>query len=525
MRYLRLTKRLFVAGAMNLFAAGMLAAAPSDDSIDALVGRAMETFNTPGMAVSVVHDGTLYHSAGYGIIEIGSSRRVDDQTLFQIGSVSKAFTAAALAILADEGKLSWDDRVIDHLPEFRLHDPWVTREFTLRDLLTHRSGLPLGAGDLLIFPDGNATPDEVIRALRFLEPATSFRSQFAYDNLLYIVAGQAVAEAAEMPFASFLEQRLLAPLDMRDCVASAGRAAPRAELATAHVVVDGELETTTTRVTSLVAAAGGIACSARSMTNWMAFLLNEGLTKDGERLISSEQFQQLISPVTLLPAAGYLAEHAGTYLNAYALGWGVASFHGQPMLSHGGGVWGMTTFIAVLPKQDLAVFATGNQLSAAPRAVVYDVVDLFLRDPVAEAETDWIAILADVSQDRRAAADEVVAEAWASRDAESTPSLPLEEYTGTYRDSWYGDIHISLEGGHLWFRSERNEPLRGPLEHFQYDTFVARWTDRRQMADAYVTFSLKHDGTIERIGMQAVSPATDFSYDFHDLDLRPVETP
>ncbi len=525
MQYLGLTKQLFVTGTMYLLAIGILAAAPGDEPIDASVRHAMESFDTPGMAVSVIHDGTLYHSAGYGIVEIGSSRRVDDQTLFQIGSVSKAFTAAALAILADEGRLSWDDRVIDHLPEFRLHDPWVTREFTIRDLLTHRSGLPLGAGDLLMFPDGNATPDEVIRALRFLEPATSFRSQFAYDNLLYIVAGQVVAEVADMPFASFLEQRLLAPLGMRDCVASADRAGPRAELATPHVMVDGELETTTTRVTSLAAAAGGIACSARSMTNWMIFLLNEGSTKDGERLVSSEQFQQLISPVTLLPAPAYLVEHAGTYLNAYALGWGVASFHGQPMLSHGGGVWGMTTFIAVLPEEDLAVFATGNQLSAAPRAVVYDVVDRFLRDAVPAAGTDWIAILADVSQDRRAAADEVVAEAWASRDVESAPSLPLEEYTGTYRDPWYGDIHISLEDGRLWFRSERNEPLQGPLEHFQYDTFVARWADRRLMADAYVTFSLKHDGSIERIGMQAVSPATDFSYDFHDLDLRPVETP
>jgi CubicO group peptidase (beta-lactamase class C family) len=415
--------------------------------------------------------------------------------------------------------------VIDYLPEFRMHDPWVTREFTIRDLLTHRSGLPPGAGDLLMFPDGDATPADIIRALRYLEPASSFRSQFDYDNLLYIVAGELVARVAGMPFEEFLEERLLAPLGMRDCVASPGRAGPRAELATPHVVVEDELETTTTRVTALVAAAGGITCSAHSMANWMSFLLSEGAAEDGERLVSSEQFRELVSPVTLLPAPGYLVEHAGAYLNAYALGWGVSTFYGEPMLSHGGGVWGMTTFIAVLPQRNLAVFATNNQMSAAPRAVVYDLVDQFLRDSAPGAGKDWMEIFSATMQDRQAAADQAVATAWESRNADSTPSLPLEEYAGTYRDEWYGDIRISLaDDGQLWFHSERNEPLQGPLEHFQYDTFVARWTDRRLVADAYVSFSLSPEGTIEGIRMKAVSPATDFSYDFHDLDLRPVET-
>jgi CubicO group peptidase (beta-lactamase class C family) len=520
----RFLKQLLIAGVVSTMVAGLLAAAPSDESIDASIRRAMDTFESPGMAVSIVKDGKVFYSDGHGLVEIGSSKRVDDRTLFQIGSVSKAFTAATLAILADEGKLDWDDAVIDHLPEFRMYDPWVTREFTIRDLLTHRSGLPLGAGDLLMFPDGDATPGEIVRALRYLRPASSFRSQFDYDNLLYIVAGEVVAHVAGMQFEAFLEQRLLAPLGMRDCVASSNRAAPRADLATPHVVVDGELETTTTRVASLVAAAGGITCSARSMTSWMSFLLNEGATEDGERLISNEQFRELVRPVTLLAAPGYLVEHAGTFLNAYALGWGVSTFYGQPMLSHGGGVWGMTTFIAVLPDQGLAVFATSNQLSAAPRAVVYDLVDQFLRDTAPAAGKDWIAIFSEASQDRQAAASEAVAAAWESRDADSTPSLPLDAYTGTYRDEWYGDIRISLrDDGWLWFHSERNEPLQGPLEHFQHDTFIARWTDRRLMADAYVTFSLSPEGTIERIRMKAVSPATDFSYDFHDLDLRRVE--
>ena len=512
-----------VALSANLLASGLLQAAPTTRSLDVSIARAAETFKVPGISVSVVRDGKTFFAGGHGVIEVGSTVPVGDHTLFEIGSLSKAFTATALAILVDDGKLEWDDAVIDHLPEFRMNDPWVTREFTIRDLLTHRSGLPLGAGDLLMFPDGKATPADVIHALRYLKPASSFRSEFAYDNQLYVVAGEVVARVANMPFQAFLEQRLFAPLGMTGCVASADRAAPDAQRATAHMLVDGKLVTTTTRVTPLVAAAGGVTCDARGMANWMSFILNEGATRDGERVVSEEQLAQLMRPVTLLDTPGYLSEHADAYLNAYALGWNVSTFYGQPMLSHSGGVWGMTSFIAVLPKQGLAVFASGNQMSVAPRAVVYDIIDQLLRNSVPGAGKDWIAILDKASQDRQSAASETVARAWDSRNAKSTPSLPLEAYTGTYRDSWYGDVHVSLDkDGRLAFRSDRNEPLHGPLEHFQYDTFIARWTDRRLMADAYVTFRLGADGTVEGIQMKAVSPATDFSYDFHDLDLRRV---
>jgi hypothetical protein len=328
-----------------------------------------------------------------------------------------------------------------------------------------------------------------------------------------------VARVSGMPFAEFLERRLLTPLGMSDCVATASRAGRRARLATPHVLVDGVLEVTTTRVTDLVAAAGGVACSARSMTHWLSFMLARGSTATGERLISERQFAELIRPVTLLRVPDYLAEHTGAYLSAYALGWSVSTFHGQPILSHGGAVWGMTTFIAVLPKQDLAVFVSGNQMSAAPRAVAHDVIERLLAGEAA-FERDWIAILDEVSGDRQAEADRVVAEAFAARNADSTPSLHLDAYAGTYRDPWYGSVTVSLtDDGQLWFESARNPPLNGPLEHFQYDTFVARWQDRRLMADAYVTFTLTPDGRIERIRMAAVSPATDFSYDFHDLDL------
>jgi CubicO group peptidase (beta-lactamase class C family) len=505
--------------------AGNLAAAPSKESIDQSIVRAMDEFQVPGMAVSVVYDGKIYYSAGHGIVEIGKDIPVTETTLFQIASVSKAFTAASLALLVDEGKVAWDAPVIDYLPEFRMHDPWVTREFTVRDLLTHRSGLPLGAGDLLMFPEGNATREEIVEAMRYLKPSTSFRSSFAYDNLLFIIAGEVVARVSGMPYEEFLEQRLLRPLGIEDCSATFERANASAVKATPHVLIDGEMQTTQAGITEVSAGAGGINCSVESMARWMTLVLNKGVTPEGNQLISTGQFEQLLKPVTLLDQPPYMVEHAGSHLGAYALGWGVSTFYGQPMLSHGGGLWGMTSFIAILPQQGLAVFASNNQMSAAPRAIVNDLLDQFLAGENAEAGKDWISIISELYQSRQAAGNEAVAQAEAARSTTSSPSLPLEAYTGTYRDVWYGDIHISLdEDGRLRFRSDRNEPLNGPLEHFQYDTFIARWTDRQLMADAYVSFSLSPEGKIERIRMKAVSPNTDFSYDFHDLDLRPVET-
>jgi CubicO group peptidase (beta-lactamase class C family) len=525
----RLAAYTAIAVFSNAVAITALMAAPTKESIEHTIVRAMDEFGVPGMAVSVVHDGEVIYSAGHGILETGSGdtveHAVDDNTLFQIASVSKAFTAAALAILVDDGKVGWDDPVIDYLPEFRMYDPWVTREFTIRDLLTHRSGLPIGAGDLLLIPEANSTRNDVIRAMRHLKPDTSFRSKFAYDNLLYIIAGEVVARVSGMSFEDFLEQRLLHPLGMRDCTATLARTASDAVKATPHVLTDGKLETTLSLESTLASAAGGINCSARSMALWMSFVLHEGITAGGDRLISAAQFRQLLSPVTLLPGSGYVAENTGSYLNAYALGWNVSTFYGQPMLSHGGGLWGMTTFIAVMPKQELAIFVSNNLMSPAPRAVVNDIIDQYLKDVSNDAGKDWIAIVAEASGARQSDAATAVAEAEAARDVDSKPSLPLDAYVGTYRDSWYGDIQISRsEDGKLRFESARSAPLSGPMEHFQFDTFIVRWPDRKLNADAYVSFSLDPIGKVERIRMKAVSPTTDFSFDFHDLDLERVET-
>ncbi len=494
----------------------------TEKNIDAVVERAMDVFQVPGMAVSVVHNGKVIYSKGHGVLEINEAQQVDHNTLFQIASISKAFTAASLALLVDEGKLNWKDRVIDYLPDFRMYDSWVTREFTIRDLLTHRSGLGLGAGDLLIFPPGKTSIDEIIRAMRYLKPATSFRSTYAYDNLMYIIAGEVVAGISGMSYGDFAESHLLAPLGMEGCRVGASRAEGVGNRARPHVLVDGELQVTYFEKSDLTAAAGGIQCNAAGMARWLSMWLSYGDQAEDQKteeqhLISPKQVAELLNPVTLVPTKDYVKEHAGSHMSAYALGWGVSSFYGRPIYEHGGLLWGMTSFTAMLPEENLAVFASNNQMSTGPRAVVFEILDQFLG-----GEKDWLSIYQDLVSARRQEADEEIAEAETARQVDSRPSLPLATYVGTYTDPWYGDIFIELVNNKLFFRSARTPQLSGPLEHFQFDTFIARWTDRQLMADAYVSFSLTPEGAIERIAMKAVSPETDFSYDFHDLDLHYV---
>jgi CubicO group peptidase (beta-lactamase class C family) len=492
---------------------------PTSEEMDALAKRAMEAFQTPGISIGVVKDGELIYARGHGVREIGRPEPVDADTIFQIASLTKAFTAASLGLLVDEGKLDWDDPVIDFLPEFRMYDPWVTREFTIRDLLTHRSGLGLGAGDLLFWPEARSTIEDVIRAMRFLKPETSFRTAYAYDNLLYAIAGEVVARVSGVAWEDFVEKRIFEPLGMTECRAAPDRVQGHPNRATPHMVVDGELESTFFSSGSATAAAGGINCNINGFAKWAAMHLAGGELPDGERLLSEATHAELWKPVTLIPVRDIDREHGHAHFSAYALGWGLKDFFGHLHVGHGGALQGMTSHFAMLPEKNVAVVALANQWSRAPRAVTSEILNAY----ISESPENWVRVYSSSASERAAEAKKVVEEAFANRNADSTPSLPLESYVGTYRDPWYGDVSVERGQDGLAMRFSRSELLTGPLEHFQYDTFIARWIDRSLYADAYVTFDLDAGGGVEAIRMKWVSPDTDFSFDFHHLDLRRVE--
>jgi CubicO group peptidase (beta-lactamase class C family) len=497
-------------------AAGRAAAPPAD--LDRWVARAMRELEVPGLALVIVKDGKVVALRGYGTRTVGREEPVDEHTIFQIASNTKAFTAAALAMLVDEGKLRWDDRVQKFLPWFELYDPWVTREFTVRDLLTHRSGLGLGAGDLTWW-HSNYGRDEIVRRLRVVPPVTSFRTAYAYDNVLYIAAGLVVEAASGQKWDDFIRDRIFVPLGMNDANTTVTTFRPGANVATPHGVVNGKVVIVPRDTVDNVGGAGTINASVADLSHWLITQLDSGRAPDGKRLWSARRAREMWSGVTVqgvgIPSPALASLRAN--FAEYALGWGLRDYRGRKLALHTGGLAGMVSRTVLVPEERLGIVVLTNAEASAIDAVAFHILDEYLGGPT----PDLIAGFKVNSAAGNARADSVVRAAAAARDRTSRPSLPLARYAGRYSDVLYGDASITQEGDRLVLRFTHSPAFVGDLEHWQYDTFVARWRVPN-LADAYVSFALKPDGSIDTFRMAAVSPAADFSFDYQDLTFRPV---
>jgi CubicO group peptidase (beta-lactamase class C family) len=497
--------------------------APPRD-LDAYVTRVMHDFEVPGVAIAIVQNGRVLLAKGYGVRKLGDPAPVDDKTLFGIASNTKAFTATALGILVEEGKLRWDAPVIDYLPSFAMYDPFVTRELTIRDLLVHRSGLGLGAGDLLWWPTSTYDRKEIVRRLRYIKPATSFRSAYAYDNVLYSVAGEVIEAVSGQTWENFVQSRILAKVGMTGSTVRHSAAAAGGNVATPHAPIDGTVRPIAAFASDNTNPAGGINSSATDIAKWLLVELDSGKLADGTRLFTPRTTFELWTIVTpyrvgRLPPdlAALQASFAG-----YGLGFEMRDYRGQKIVSHTGGLPGYVSRITLVPGRRLGIAVFTNQESTeAFQAITYRLLDHYLGAPA----TDWGAAFKILKARGDSATRAEERSAVAKRDSTSRPSLTLGKYAGTYRDVWYGDVTIALEAGKLVMRFSHTPGLTGDLEHFQYDTFIARWRDRELRADAYVTFALKPDGSIDQIKMAPISPATDFSFDFQDLLLVPQSPP
>jgi CubicO group peptidase (beta-lactamase class C family) len=491
----------------------------SPASIDGTVARAMQAFQVPGMAVGIVKDGKLVYAKGYGVREYGQPEAVDPDTVFQIGSNTKAFTAAALAMLVDAGKLHWDDKVTQYLPDFQMYDPYVTREFTVRDLLTHRSGLGLGAGDLMFYPTTDFTRAQIIHGVRYLKPVSSFRSQFAYDNLLYMVAGELIPAITGDSWEQFVQRHILQPLHMGGCGANRELVKDRSNLASPHVVVDGKLTPIPVEDLTVVGGAGTINCSVNSMAKWLETQLNRGTTPDGVRLFSSDRSAEMWSINTVQPLDADLASLTRTHFLGYGLGWDISDEFGRERVAHTGGVPGTVTWVSMVPELKLGVLVfTNQQEAAAMEAVGHQILDAYLGAP----HRDWVAIAVAYRDKRQAEAAAVEGEAAKVAKAAGSPTLPLSAYVGHYDDAWRGEATVRLEGDKLVLKFGHTRELEGPLAPYSGNVFVVRWNERALRADAFVRFEQGFGVGVEGMTLRAVSPATDFSFDFQDLEFRKV---
>jgi CubicO group peptidase (beta-lactamase class C family) len=462
--------------------------------LDVLLERARTEAAIPGLALAIVRNDSIIYARGFGVREQGGNERVDEHTLFAIGSNSKAFTAAVVGKLVEEGRMRWDDPVTAHLPEFRLFDPYVTREITMRDVLSHRSGLGR-RGDMIWY----ATPfdrAEVIRRVRHLEPNSSFRSEFGYQNIMFIAAGEAAARAGGRSWDELVTSWLLQPLGMHRSNTSVRDLARAGNVATPHTMRDGRVVPIAWRNIDNAGPAGSINSSVADMTQWVRMLLAGG-ELDGRRILDEATVRELQVPHTIT-GSGIDSLFPMRHFSAYGLGFGLSDYYGRKLLMHSGGIDGMLSTVALLPEERVGiVLLTNSDAHSVYSALPFDIIDRLIGERPRDLTSR--AIATDAAQ--RAAAAEAERRRAAERVSGTRPSLALGDYVGPYESPLYGTLDISLESGQLVAR--RYDTLRAPLEHWHYNTFRATWSDAA-FGTTLITFALDADGTAATLEIEGL---------------------
>jgi CubicO group peptidase (beta-lactamase class C family) len=493
----------------------------SSTQVDELVDRTLKTFNVPGIAVAIVKDGKIIHAKGYGVRSILTNEKVDANTLFGIASNSKAFTSAALAILVDEGKVKWDDKVIQYLPDFKMYNDYVTTEFTIRDLLTHRSGLGLGAGDLMIWPDGsNFTAQDIIQNLQHLKPVSAFRTQYDYDNLLYIVAGEVIRVASGSSWCDFVEQRLMKPLEMSHSAASFVRLTDTTNTIAPHVPIDGTLKVIKRYQNQLFDAAAGIYSSINDLSKWTIMQLNNGkYGPNNQPLFSEKEHTEMWQLQTIIPAT--TKPPYNTHFSGYGLGWFLSDVKGFKQVTHTGGLEGIVTQITLLPELNLGIIVLTNQQSgAAFRAITNTIKDGYLGIQSEDYVTNYSVSL----KENEASADKITDQVWATvaQNKKDKIKTDFKSFVGTYIDNWFGEVQLSEKKGKFYFASKRSPQLSGEVFFYKDTNYVVKWDNAYFHADAHLFFECDATGKAVQMTMKPISELTDFSYDFQDLAFKRI---
>jgi CubicO group peptidase (beta-lactamase class C family) len=464
------------------------------NDLDAYISKAVKDWEVPGLAISIVKDGQVVFTKGYGVRELGKPEPVDEHTLFAIGSTTKAMTAAALGILVDEKRVQWDDPVSKYLPDFQLYDPYVTREVSVRDLLTHRAGL--GNADFLWYEQNNSRR-EILHRLRYLKPQTSMRSHFTYQNIMYVAAGEIVTSVTGIPWEDFVRQRIFKPLGMKDSVPLIADTRGRPNVASPHYLMDGRVRVIQNASVDAVAPAGSVWSSVHDMAKWMLFMLEGG---DEKSVLSESTRKELIRPQFIVdrrefyPTARLTQPHWMTY----SLGWFQHDYDGRAVDFHTGSIDGMVAIIGLIRDERLGVYVLGNLDHAEIRhALMYRVFDLYAEKPLRDWSAEFRKLYAKLREERESRRKKIEKE----RIPDTHPSLPLDKYTGTYSDPLYGTVSLAYDGK-LVLRYGKG--FVGVLEHWHYDTFRARW-EAEWRGRSLVSFTLDSKGHPERLKFAGMS--------------------
>ncbi|MDA0987114.1 MAG: serine hydrolase [Bacteroidetes bacterium] len=493
----------------------------SSPKIDSLVADALVKFKVAGVSVAIVKDGKVIHSKGYGLADINTKKTVNENTNFQIASNSKAFTTTALAILEEEGKLKWTDKVKDHIPEFKMYNDYVTENFNIQDLLTHRSGLGLGVGDLMFFPDGSDfTLKDVVTSFQYFKPVSAFRTKYDYDNLLYIVAGEVIARASGMSYEFFVQKRIIEPLQMNNTFVGS-LLKVKSNLSIPHSSESGTIKTIDSYDIGMGSAAGGIFSNVADMSKWMIVRLNKG--KYGNdlktQLFSLKNHNEMWKIHTVLetdPDPRY-----NSHFKGYGLGWDLSDVKGNLKVRHTGGLPGMLSIVTMYPDLNLGIVILTNTENGGAglfSSVTNTIADSYL----GLDDFGWVEKIVDKMNKQRELGDEVTKSVWAKVEASKKTPLKNLDYIGIYEDKWFGKVEVFEKDKQLWFKSFRSPKLNGPMAFYNANTFAIKFEYQAMNCDAFAMFSLDETGKAQSIKMKGISPNIDFSFDFQDLDLNRI---
>ena len=479
-------------------------------ALDKYYGQMVKDWNIPSMSIGIVKDGELIFSKGYGVLEVGETGQPDQNTLYAIASNSKAFTSALVAILVQEGKLSWDDKVQDHLPYFEIYDPYISGMVTIRDLLCHRTGLGTFSGDIGWYK-ANRTSEDIIKGLKHLPKAFEFRAGFGYSNVMYITAGEIIEKVTGKSWYDNVKERILEPLGMDRTITSVNKLESTGNFATPHALINDENVPVEWTSWEEIGAMGGLISSVKDVSKWMIFNMNHGIV--GEDTILSKKSRNTL----WTPHNNFTVDHTekndfNRHFNAYGLGWALSDYHGNLMVGHTGGYDGMISAITMIPDKKLGVVVLTNGQQSPIRAATNYALDAFFGNK----GKDWSKELLEKMQERKKK-DTRVEDMKAKRVEGTKPSLDLEKYTGTYHSAIYGNLQVSLNPQQqLRLTFEHSPGLSATLSHWHYDVWEIRWDDTQPWF-GFGTVQFKMDNDLNVIGMHFNVP----NYDFHFEELEP----
>ncbi len=425
--------------------------------------------------------------------------------MFPIAS-TLTFTSAALAILVDEGKIAWDDKVVDYLPYFKLYDPYVTENMTIRDLLTHRSGLATFSGDLLWY-GSDYSREEIIRRARYLEPVYDFRENFGYSNIMYLTAGEIIPAVTGKSWDEFIAEKFFEPLGMERSVSTTLALPDFENVATPHTTFKDEIITIDYLNWDNIAPAGAIISSVEDVSQWLIMQLNGGIYK-GDTIFSPQRSREMWSQETVLGISGFSEEHwPSMFFRSYGLGWSLSNYLGHKIVGHSGGYDGMISYTCMVPDEKLGFVILTNKNSGLYYPLVYKTLDVFLNG----GEKDWSTFMLDLTQKREEQQQKQEDKKIENRKPDTRPSLKLEAYTGTYSGELYGDATVELFEGKLHVQLAPSPLFHGNLSHWHFDTFEITFTEFPSLPGGTCTFILDANGEVEEMKIDVPNPDFDFT--------------